>query len=269
MLIEVHRFRQRFLRLNVHNPGGAGILILTLLCYLMLLLLVVQAKGDVPPMVLVMLQAGVITFLCPVALYNAIAGEREKRTWDVLLVAPVTKGQIVVGKFIAGLAMVLAITVAFLIPIVISGVLHATTRWGSVLQGELLTIAYGALLCSWTILMSARVKRGLMALGTSLGSITLGLLVFPLLITTMIGGNYSSSMVLFFLHPFYVIGQLANESEINFSTSSGQFIPDYYYCIPHIFTYLFLSIVFVNWAIQTLYFAENEVKFLPKAKTNA
>jgi hypothetical protein len=39
--------------------------------------------------------------------------------------------------------------------------------------------------------------------------------------------------------------------------------------IPQTLTYLFLTIVMVAWATNTLVFAENEVAFLPKAKKHA
>ena len=49
-------------------------------------MLVVNARGDLPPIALILFQTMLFCFFGPAMLHGAIAGERERRSWDLLLV---------------------------------------------------------------------------------------------------------------------------------------------------------------------------------------
>ena len=70
--------------------------------------------------------------------------------------------------------------------------------------------------------------------------------------------------VMLFLHPFYTISQIDSPMMGAFMT-----VQPGVFGIPQPLTYLFLTIVMIAWATNTLVFAENEVPFLPKAKKHA
>src|SRR3954454_16619655 len=57
------------------------------------------------------LELGLICLLAPALTADLIAGERERRTLDLLLVTPLSRRQIVVGKLIAALGSLLLLIV--------------------------------------------------------------------------------------------------------------------------------------------------------------
>jgi len=268
MLIEIHRFRRRFLTFSAGNSLNSAVLALILVCYAGLVLLVVQAKGDIPPLAVVMIQTGVLTLFAPGMLHGAIAGERERRSWDLLLVAPISKAQIVVGKFIGALAALGVAATFFLLPILISAIAYRRTNWNDLIEGEAVSLTFGAAVCGLTMLFSARVKRPFMALGASLGTLAVLMIVLPSLIGIFGNNSLGSGMVdVFYLHPFIVLTQIMQISEDRGDYSSSyrnHFVSDPSWGWPQAFIYLAFAIILVTWAAKTLIFAENEVKFIPK-----
>jgi ABC-type transport system involved in multi-copper enzyme maturation permease subunit len=99
MYAEVQRERNK--AMAEHNWRGAQLAarILLIVIYLFLLILTIRWIEYVEPFVLMYVMLGLATILIPAGLHGTIAGEREKRALDLLLVAPVTPGQIIVGKF--------------------------------------------------------------------------------------------------------------------------------------------------------------------------
>src|SRR5471030_1873350 len=100
MLIEITRFRRRFLSPAAGGSVQGVLLVLALICYATIVLIVIENRQSISPIYLIMFETGLLTVLAPMLLYNSIAGERERRSWDLLLAAPITKSHIVVGKFI-------------------------------------------------------------------------------------------------------------------------------------------------------------------------
>ena len=128
MMVEITRFRRRFLGGNSLNTI---ILALTVLIYIGIVALVWSYRDAANPLLLIMLQTFIFTLLGPAMLYGSIAGERERRSWDFLLVAPVSQGQIVVGKFMGAASAILVCAIAFLLPILIGTVSYESYTWGS------------------------------------------------------------------------------------------------------------------------------------------
>jgi len=262
MLIEITRFRRKFLSFSGSNSVNIAVLSLVVICYLGLCLLVMSAKGSVPPIMLVIFQTCLYIIFAPALLHGAVAGERERRSWDLLLAAPVTKAQIVAGKFVGALAALGGATALFAVPILLAAVLHDETRWYDLFLAELVSVTFGIFVCGLTLLLSARVKRSMMALGASIGSLALVLLILPLLLATLLNGDRFMMEFLFYLHPVTTLVQLADNA-------SGPVYPRAFYGWPHILIYIALAGTCVVWATKTLYFAENEVKFLPQKETDA
>jgi len=272
MMIEITRFRRKYF-----SPRGGSmnsvILALFFVIYLGLVAMVWNFREEANPMIIVFLQTGIFTLLPPAMLHGSIAGERERRSWDFLLVAPVSHAQIVAGKF-AGAVVALLISAAFfLFPIAI-GVLFYQPYYGSspssttasrslfsLLEGELLSVTWGIFVCALTIFFSARCRRGFIALGAALGFLIGGLIVWPVLIGTAGGGGGYEIHLLNFFHPFWALAEMEfgrpTDAQSSFSWMFGW---------PQIFVYIVLSAVMLGWAERTLRFADNEVKFLPKPK---
>ncbi len=264
MLVEVTRFKRKFLSLGSKNASNLMVGVVFAVLLVAVNMLVLSMRGGLPPTMIVYLQTTIFALIIPATMYQAIAGEREKRTWDLLLVAPITKAQIVFGKFMASAAAILAIAVLLFIPTIFAGILFERWSFFSILLEEMVSISFGLLVAAVTIFFSARAKRGLIALGITFGLLTLGLVFFPALLASVgLGGN-DSMPVMMYLHPFYTIAQIDSPSMGPYmSVDRGMF------GIPQTLTYLFLTIVMVAWATNTLVFAENEVAFLPKAKKHA
>jgi ABC-type transport system involved in multi-copper enzyme maturation permease subunit len=261
MLIEITRFRRRFLTPSGSNSAAAVVWVLVAICYLCLILLVLSAGKDLDPMILVVVQTGLFTIAAPMMLHSAIAGERERRSWDLLLAAPITKSQIVVGKFIGALAALGVGAAAFTIPVAIAALRYERTLWWNLWLAEALSLSFVILVCTVTLFFSARVKRSFMALGASLGSLFVGVVILPALIDVLLGpmARYVDDVVLY-LHPFYVLERVMTTHH------PDEYIPITWYGVPQVGVYLFFSVVVLSWTIQTLNFAENEVKFIPKGK---
>ena len=164
MLIEIARFRRRFLSFSGSNALNGIVLGLAIVCYFGLLMLVFSARGSMPPIALVMVQTFIFLFATPSILYAAIAGEREKRTWDLLLAAPITQAQIVVGKFIGAMAAIGVGFGLFLVPVLVTAVEYEKTNWQDLILSELVSITFIIALATVTLFFSARTRRAFMAL---------------------------------------------------------------------------------------------------------
>ena len=268
MMVEITRFRRRFLGGNSLNTI---ILALTVLIYIGIVALVWSYRDAANPLLLIMLQTFIFTLLGPAMLYGSIAGERERRSWDFLLVAPVSQGQIVVGKFMGAASAILVCAIAFLLPILIGTVSYESYTWGSgygtslrsdlwqVFKGELISISWGLLVCAVTIFFSARCRRGFIALGTVLALFLCALIIWPILLASSMRYNSGSDFLLFY-HPFMALARLEPTRirlQDPFQVAFGW---------PQIFSYFLLSGVFLFWTEKTLRFADTEVKFLPKQR---
>lgn len=121
-----------------------------------------QISGPVLFLALALIQSSLILLLGPIFSAGAIAGERERRTYDTLLVTPLTSSGIVFGKVGAAVAFQ-ALLVTSSLPLTAVAYLY-----GGVGPGTLLSVyAWDLLLIVWvasfTIACSALVGRTLWA----------------------------------------------------------------------------------------------------------
>jgi len=276
MMIEITRFRRKFFG-GSSNALNSVIVVMAGIIYLGLVMLVWTYRESADPLVVVMLQTGLFTLIAPAMLYGAIAGERERRSWDFLLVAPVTQAQIICGKFMGAASAILATAVAFLLPVTIgivffrpygmsafSGEVTSSRGFfpvlGDLFEAEMLSIAWGLLVCAVTIFFSARCRRGFIALGAVLSLLIAGLIVWPILVASA-GFSGLERELIYFFHPFWILAQISTggsdlrDYQANFGWLHG---------FPQAFIYLGFTIIFLVWAERTLRFADNEVKFIPR-----
>jgi len=270
MKIEIARFRRRFL-----GFGGSGVnnavLVLILLCYTGMVMLVVNTRGDLPPIPLIMFQTGLFCFFGPAMLHGSIAGERERRSWDLLLVAPITKAQIVAGKYMGAMAALGIGAAAMAVPTILAAVAYGKTSLYDLVLAEAVSLAFCMMVCAWTIFISARVKRPFMALGATLGTLALGLVVVPALFASLTMGDRFSTEMLLYLNPFSALSFLTMAENMSQESSGSMqhFVPLALYGIPHVLLYLGLSTGLLVYAEKTLHFPENEIKFIPQSHHDA
>lgn len=285
MLIEITRFRRRYFSLSRGTSVNAVAIVLILICYALLLLVVIQNRESISPIAVILAQTVLLTIFAPMMLYGSVAGERERRSWDLLLAAPITKAQIVAGKFIGAVSALAVAFVAIQVPVLVAAYYFDMAHSRTVFVADCMSFSFVTAVCALTILFSARVKRSLMALGATLGGLVGALIVLPAFLNV---GRIDPHMTdaSFFLHPIYAINRLNDLDRYYYMLAHSSFISDAtgmtgpqvgsegpplppYWGWAQAATYLFLAIVLLAWAANTLNFAENEVKFLPQGHKNA
>jgi ABC-type transport system involved in multi-copper enzyme maturation permease subunit len=288
MTIEVGRFRRRFLEGTRSRNLNTTILVLALVAYASLIVVLSNMAGALSPSVIIFVQTGTFVLLAPTFMYSAIAGEREKRTWDLLLAAPVTHAQIIVGKFLAGLAGLGATFVLFLLPTLFTSYTfgndfnmmstdaagtplpHAISGTAALLNEEFISITFGIMLLAATLLFSARCRRSLMSLSVMLVSLFMGLLAVPALVMTFeYSGNGPFMDLTSFFHPFLAIEKIEELYQMSspVGNSFGYISPSGFGVLQGLL-YLAMTAVFLVWAFKTVNFADGEKKFMP-GKPNA
>ncbi|RYG38251.1 hypothetical protein EON81_04140 [bacterium] len=263
MSIEIIRFRRKFMTFSGPNATNTAVALVVFALYAGLNLMVVSNASDINPNIILFLQLFLFCIFGPALLHGAVAGERERRSWDLLLVAPVSKAQIIVGKFLGAAAALAAFSAAMLLPLGIAAFSYSRTVLIDIMVGELMSQAFALMVCAFTLFISARVKRPFMAMGIVVACLALGLLILPGMLTVVLGGDQLTGDLLFYFNPFYVLGRMDNSGFGSRGVSSA------FYGIPHIFIFLLMTGVFLAWAINTLTFAENDVRFLPKSAKDA
>lgn len=267
MLVEIRRVRQRLLGRT--RPGGQVALFMIGAIYIAIAGIVVRYAEYIDSVWLVHFQTFLFAFLGPSVAHAAVSGEREKRTWDMLLSAPLTPGQIVWGKYFGSCVAILFVAVLFL-PMI--GVTYAMYRpepylWGGdyrrytagdLVLMDLISISFGLFAAALTVLVSARTKRPFVTLGIALGAMFVLLVLYPLFLSSARAGG-TEGLVLMLFHPFVTIGVLADPhnggSEFGARTWIG---------FPQILGNLVLSAVALIWAEKTLHWADGDVKFIPR-----
>jgi ABC-type transport system involved in multi-copper enzyme maturation permease subunit len=267
MLIEIQRFRRKYFTFG-GSATSSAILALALVCYVGLVMVVLSGKGEVPPIALVIFQTVVLTLLAPSMLYGSIAGERERRSWDLLLVAPISKAQIVAGKFLGAVAALGFASLLCLFPILMAALTYRHTDWADLFLSEVVSLSFALLVCALTLLLSARVRRAFMALGATLGTLAVVLVVAPTLMIVLTGGREETTELLLLFHPFMTLTMILGHSQDSYSAANST-VPPHLWGYPQAMTYLLLTAVMVVWAAKTLVFAENDVRFIPRAHADA
>lgn len=107
---------------------------------------------------LAIVQLCLILLITPVSTASAVSGERHRRTWEVLLVTPLSGLEIVWGKLLAALAVNVLLVLAPL-PLFASVFLFGGVTWGEMLRTALVLALTVLLLSAASLCISALTRR--------------------------------------------------------------------------------------------------------------
>lgn len=235
------------------------------------------SEGRTPPSVSLYAGLGYCVIAIPLRFYGLIAGERERRSWELLRVAPVSHLQITFGKLASVVFMVLFIHTIFLIPYGVAALTYEFPRFGYYsgyssssqevtnpgVFGLALAFLYSIVISTFvgalTLFFSARSKRSFTALALTLGSIMALFIVMPVLW----GIIFQDTYVVMLINPFYSLEYLMNPRIMSSSNGLGSDIVRgaVLFNMGTITAFCFLLTIY---AAKTLHFADDLVKFLPK-----
>ncbi len=274
MKIEIQRIIRRFFTFGGGNQGNAAVFGLLLLIFGILMVSIVNSRGYVSPMIVLGLYTILMFLLNPILFHSTIAGERERRSWDMLLVAPVTHGQIIVGKILAGFMLNVGVLVLLALPMLIAAITYERTHWAGLILMTLACLSAMLSCAAGTVLLSARAKRPLVSLGTSLGMVLIIYMLLPAL-TASVGAMDNTSQILFVWHPFTLFSQYSQLEALAFQRNGLDGVDQAWVVtlafssVTAIVFHLFLALVLAVWSIKTLVFADNEVRFIGRGPKGA
>jgi magnesium-transporting ATPase (P-type) len=189
--------------------------------YVWLLLAILRYREDMV-VELQCAQLAILTLAVPASLYAAVSGEREKLTWDSLIMTRLTPVQIIAGKLLWRLLLIAGIMALFTFPMLLchfaSG--HFCTGDGCSAGGDqrqslrtifgvqFATFAWSVLLAGLSFFASSKSRRPI----TTLSIITVALLAFlaltPILVA-MFGGDAFWPQYNF--SPLTILGSFLNQ----------------------------------------------------------
>ena len=131
-------------------------------------------------------ELAVVTLVAPASIYAAISGEREKATWDALVLTRLTPAQIIAGKLAWRVAMLLGVMALLLLPLLVSQMQRGMGEFpdaSGVLLGQGLIFAWGLLLTAFSLWVSARTARSVTSIGIIISAVIGVLAMLPALLS--------------------------------------------------------------------------------------
>jgi len=219
------------------------------LIYVWLLAEVMIARGGANQIAFILFaQLVLVTLFMPISVYGAISGERERTTWEALVLTRLTHGQIVVGKIIWRVAGLLILMALFLLPLVLSVIYSEATApgypqplyisragyvpidaWRTLIEAEMMTFTWGFALCAYGLWVSANTRKSVTSAALIFISLLTVLVLLPVLFS-MIGGPISAAdysgnygaWILMHINSFYAMGQLCTPlSDYNYGNNDA------------------------------------------------
>lgn len=132
-----------------------------------------------------------LTALIPMTLYGAISGERERLTWDSLILTRLSPARILVGKLLWRLGMALGVILLFQPPLLLG---HYMSKFSvaytlpGLIWVQLCLLSWSIFLAAFTLWISARTRRSITTLSAVVMSL-LGILVLIPGLFTAFGGS--------------------------------------------------------------------------------
>jgi ABC-type transport system involved in multi-copper enzyme maturation permease subunit len=165
MMAEVRMANSRFIGGRGWSAGQIASGAICGMLYLYFLSMVIQNSEVIEVSYLFMTMLGMMMLVLPIVLHGVIAGEREKRSLEMLLAAPVTSRQIAMAKLMRSALFVAVVGVAFLLPILT--VLVVQTTKGHVQGFDDMTNGYLASLASLFVILLASLANASISLAIS------------------------------------------------------------------------------------------------------
>jgi hypothetical protein len=127
----------------------------------------------------------VFTIVLPASVYGAISGERERSTWDALILTRLTSGQIITGKLIWRVRLMLILLAALIAPILISLPFVANLRdmvpASRIFGSQCAIVSWGILITGFGLWVSATTRRSIDSLAVIYTTLVAVLAVIPAL----------------------------------------------------------------------------------------
>lgn len=165
-------------KLNRFLVGMLGFL------YLWTIFGLVRANEDIS-IHLVLVELLLLTLIVPCSLYGAIAVEREKQTYESLIMTRLTPAQIVCGKLWWRVGLIVGVMALFAPLLIVS---HLTTRnWGTeftttqLLWTQVQIFFWSVFVGAFSLWVSAKSKKGITALLGIVATLLVFLAMVPLL----------------------------------------------------------------------------------------
>jgi ABC-type transport system involved in multi-copper enzyme maturation permease subunit len=269
MTLENRRQLRRFLGTGKSGVSSAAATVLAGIAYVILLSVTIRYRQYIDPIWIIYLQTFLFCFIVPSVLHGAIAAERENRTWDFLAVAPVSKGQIVIGKLLTGLVVITAITLFLMVPGLVSiiGKSAPGKELATFMKGEMISVGFAFALAALTMWVSALSHRVFTAQGAVYGILLGLLLVWPVVAGVLTTGFAATDEKMFeylvYFHPFTAITMAAYPREFH----TVQPLPGYGYV--HLGFFLLMAAAFTYLAILALRNVKGDAQLYSEKKQRA
>ncbi len=206
MLIEFRRGVRRFFGVSKLGAVTGAVLVVSVLLYGLLLLITAANREGMSPVAIIYVQTFLYCFVVPANLHGSIAGEREKRTWEMLMVAPISNIQIIVGKLLGGICTIFLVAILMTPPIIMSFSGDPESSILKLFKAEMISLGFAMFLAAVSIFISSRSKRAYGAHLLIYSFLVVALIVYPLFVEVARGGGGEDSLSFWlFLHPFYAI----------------------------------------------------------------
>jgi|CXWL01.1.fsa_nt_gi ABC-type transport system involved in multi-copper enzyme maturation permease subunit len=195
------------------KPRLTAILSLAFIAYSLFVTVVFINRDAMPPSAIAMFEVFLICIVSISATHGSIAGEREKRTWETLLVAPVTNAQIVLGKILSGLGACGVLLALLLLPVVITQFGNSDPRpITETMFHQFLVLTFAIAVVSLGVFVSSKSKRAFSAQLLLYLILFITLVVLPGIVS-MLGGWMGSTSFIHKLNPMIAISESQRPSE--------------------------------------------------------
>ncbi len=256
LLIEFKRAVRRFFGVSKHSAINAMVLVISCLLYGLLLLITIANRQAMSPVAIIYVQTFLFCFIIPANLHGAIAGERERRSWDLLLAAPIENSQIVVGKLMSGLAAVATTFLLMFPPMLVAWSGDSEATFEKVFKAELVSLGFAIAVAAVTLFISARSKRAYGAQLLTYAFLFVTQIIYFALVQVFVSpspfnqGDVTIRYDLLFLHPFFAIATIwwPGSQQTGF-LYSGWF---------NFLAYVIIALLVVAYSIKTLQAADGE-----------
>ncbi|HXG25148.1 MAG TPA: ABC transporter permease [Chthonomonadales bacterium] len=127
-----------------------------------------------------------LTLVMPASIYGAISGERERATWEALILTRLTPAQIIAGKLFWRVLMVVGVMTVLAVPMVLSQMVGTRgaehTSFGDLVRGQTMIFAWGVLLCAFGLWVSANSRRSVTSAALIYSTLFAALILLPMLL---------------------------------------------------------------------------------------